>query len=55
MVVATIFTVDLPIYAQSICAHCITYFPKKNTSRIQETIIRNLITPAYHENGVGEL
>ncbi|MEI6774984.1 MAG: hypothetical protein WCL18_09825 [bacterium] len=53
--VDTTFTVDLPIYPPSICAHCITYFPTKNTRTIQKRIINILATPANHENGVCEL
>ncbi|MEI8009381.1 MAG: hypothetical protein WCI00_08760 [bacterium] len=55
MVLDTTLTVDLPIYHQSICAHCITYLPTKNTKKTQKRIIKNLITPANHENGLREL
>gem|GEM_PF-2449000 len=52
IVLDTIFTVDLLIYHQTICAHFMTYFPTKNTRKTQHTIIKNFATPADHENGL---
>ncbi|MEI6672465.1 MAG: hypothetical protein WCL02_03810 [bacterium] len=55
IVLDTTLTVPLPIYPQSICAHWITYFPIKNTRKIQQSIIKNLATQADPENGLCEV